>query len=123
MRANWDYGSNGIYFITICTQNREHFFGNIIHGKMQLNKIGALADKYWHEIPQHFLFIKLGEFVVMPKKIFNEFLIFTKNFFLRRTAFLFRHLGFFQGSALLLVMCFLNVGIFFINKTKHQVMC
>ncbi len=23
----WDYGSNGGYFITICTKNREHFFG------------------------------------------------------------------------------------------------
>ncbi|MEZ4890791.1 MAG: hypothetical protein R2779_09675 [Crocinitomicaceae bacterium] len=22
---NWDYGSNGAYFITICTQNGEHF--------------------------------------------------------------------------------------------------
>lgn len=26
----WDYGSNGGYFITICTKNREHFFGEII---------------------------------------------------------------------------------------------
>jgi hypothetical protein len=23
--ANWDYGSNGAYFITICTAHREHF--------------------------------------------------------------------------------------------------
>lgn len=63
---NWDYGSNGMYFITICTQNREHFFGDIIDGKMQLNEIGELAQKYWNEIPQHFPFVKLGEFVVMP---------------------------------------------------------
>ncbi len=63
---NWDYGSNGVYFITICTQNREHFFGEIVDGEMQLNEIGQLAEKYWLEIPQHFLFIELGNFVVMP---------------------------------------------------------
>jgi hypothetical protein len=27
---SWDYGANGAYFITICTQNREHFFGEIV---------------------------------------------------------------------------------------------
>ena len=63
---NWDYGSNGAYFITICTQNREHFFGEIADGKMQLNQMGQLAEKYWLEIPQHFSFIELGNFVVMP---------------------------------------------------------
>lgn len=63
---NWDYGSNGAYFITICTQNREHFFGEIVDGQMQLNQLGQLAEKYWLEIPQHFSFIELGNFVVMP---------------------------------------------------------
>ncbi|MCB0516317.1 MAG: transposase [Chitinophagales bacterium] len=63
---NWDYGSNGAYFITICTQNREHFFGDVVNGQMQLNELGQLAEKYWLEIPQHFSFIELGNFVVMP---------------------------------------------------------
>ncbi len=27
--AGYDYGSSGMYFITICTQNRQHFFGAI----------------------------------------------------------------------------------------------
>lgn len=63
---NWDYGSNGSYFITICTQNREHFFGDIADGIMHLNEIGRLAEKFWLEIPDHFPFIELGNFVVMP---------------------------------------------------------
>lgn len=69
---NWDYGANGAYFITICTQNRAHFFGEIvetpIHGvsTMQLNELGQLAEKFWLEIPNHFPFIELGNFVVMP---------------------------------------------------------
>ncbi len=63
---NWDYSSNGAYFITICTQNREHFFGEIVNNKMQLNELGQLAEKYWLEIPNHFPFIELENFVVMP---------------------------------------------------------
>ena len=71
---NWDYGSNGAYFITICTQNREHFFGDIVvnnssnttEKSMQLNEIGLLAQKYWMEIPKQFPYVELGNFVVMP---------------------------------------------------------
>jgi len=31
---NWDYSSDGLYFITICTKNREHHFGKIVDGEM-----------------------------------------------------------------------------------------
>ena len=27
----YDYGSNGCYFITICTKNRVHYFGKIVN--------------------------------------------------------------------------------------------
>ncbi|MBK7158885.1 MAG: hypothetical protein IPH77_10055 [Ignavibacteria bacterium] len=57
---SWDYGKNGSYFITICTKNREHFFGEIFNEKMHFNEIGKIADKYWKEIPIHFPFIELG---------------------------------------------------------------
>ena len=65
---NWDYGRNASYFITICTKNRAHFFGEVnpITHEMQLTEIGKLADKFWMEIPIHFPFVQLGEFVVMP---------------------------------------------------------
>src|SRR5687768_10491734 len=26
---NWDYGSPGYYFVTVCTKDREHFFGEV----------------------------------------------------------------------------------------------
>ncbi len=67
--AWWDYSADGIYFITICTQNREHYFGEIIKGKMQLSNIGVLADVLWHEIKHHARNIELGAFVVMPNHI------------------------------------------------------
>ena len=66
---NWDYGWNASYFVTICTYNREHYFGKIINSLMQLSEIGYLADKYWCEIPEHFPFVELGKFVIMPNHI------------------------------------------------------
>ena len=65
----YDYSSEGAYFITIVTKNREHFFGEIVDGKMIFNAIGENAQKYWDEIPQHFSFIRLDEMVVMPNHI------------------------------------------------------
>lgn len=65
----WDYGWNGAYFITICTQNREHFFGEIRNGKMELSPLGVIADILWHEIPNHAPYVELGDFVVMPNHI------------------------------------------------------
>ena len=63
---NWDYRNNGAYFITINTGNRKHFFGEIINSKMQLSPIGEYAENFWMEIPKHFPFVELGNFVVMP---------------------------------------------------------
>ena len=65
----WNYGWNGAYFITICTQNREHFFGEIVGGKINLSNTGVIADIFWHEIPTHAPFVKLGDFMVMPNHI------------------------------------------------------
>ncbi len=63
---NWDYGWNAIYFVTICTKNRRHFFGEITNGKMHLSPVGAIADVLWHELTNHFDNIELDAFVVMP---------------------------------------------------------
>lgn len=66
---HWDYRSDGAYFITSCTQNRRHYFGEIENNEMQLNTIGKLAHQYWEEIPQHFPHIELGNFIIMPNHV------------------------------------------------------
>lgn len=77
---NWDYSSNGIYFITICTDNREHFFGEIekIDDENALwhpTPLGTIAASIWYEIPKLYPFIELGEFVVMPNHIHGILII------------------------------------------------
>lgn len=73
----WDYGWNAPYFVTICTANRECFFGNIVDNEMKLSVIGELANQFWTEIPNHFPFVILDAFVVMPNHV-HGILIFDK---------------------------------------------
>ncbi len=71
----WDYGSNAAYFVTLCTKHRAHYFGEIRNGKMYRTEIGEIAHRYWQEIPQHFPFVKLGEFIVMPNHVHGIIII------------------------------------------------
>ncbi len=75
----WDYSLNGAYYITICTKNKEYFFGEIKNEKIVLSEIGRMAEKYWKGIPEHFPFVKLDEFVVMPNNIHGILFIENEN--------------------------------------------
>lgn len=64
----WDYSHAGAYFITICTHNREHYFGEIENGIMKFSEIGKNALTEWEKTAEirADMNVKLGEFVVMP---------------------------------------------------------
>ncbi len=64
----WNYNSEALYFITICTNNKEHFFGEIQNGEMILNDIGVIVQSEWLQTPdiRPDMNISLDEFVVMP---------------------------------------------------------
>lgn len=65
----YDYSQSGAYFITICTHNRVCSFGDIINGKMRLNKYGEITRQCWLAISNHFPHAQLDEFVIMPNHI------------------------------------------------------
>jgi hypothetical protein len=47
----YDYSQAGLYFITICCQDKICRFGKIENGKMILNEWGGIAQQCWLEIP------------------------------------------------------------------------
>jgi putative transposase len=61
-----DYSGNGSYYITICTRRHIPFFGKIKSGKIIHSETGEIARKFWMEIPKHFPFAELDEFIIMP---------------------------------------------------------
>ncbi len=67
--SGYDYSQAGLYFITICCQDRVCLFGEIINDKMILNDAGKIADEYLNDIPNHFSHVEMGEFIVMPNHV------------------------------------------------------
>jgi putative transposase len=65
----YDYSYAGAYFVTICTQNRNHLFGNIAGGEMALNDAGKMIKTIWHEIPSHYVGTDIDECIVMPNHL------------------------------------------------------
>lgn len=63
---NWDYGSPGYYFITICTENRQWYFGYISNKIFIPSKIGQHTIDCWKSMPDFHPFISLDEFTLMP---------------------------------------------------------
>ncbi len=63
---DYDYSQEGLYFITICVQNKICLFGNMAEGKMTLNIVGEMIKKEWLKIPERFPNTALHEYVVMP---------------------------------------------------------
>jgi putative transposase len=66
---NWDYGSAGFYFVTICARNRECFFGDVIDGKVVLSDAGKLVAEEWQKTPTIRQTVELDEWVVMPNHV------------------------------------------------------
>jgi len=67
--VNYDYSLAGAYFITICTQNRQYYFGEIADGKMVLSSAGEMVDVAWQQIPAFYSGVTLGKHIVMPNHI------------------------------------------------------
>ena len=58
-----------MYFVTICTRNRECLFGLLTYDEVRLNDSGHLASVAWKELPSRFPTVSLDSFVVMPNHI------------------------------------------------------
>ena len=65
----WDYSSSAAYFVTLCTLNKEQYFGEIANEKMHWSPLGIAANDCWLAIPQHFPFVELDVFTVMPNHV------------------------------------------------------
>ncbi len=73
---SWDYSSDGAYFVTICTKDRENFFGEIVDGEMMLNEIGLMVEKWWKKIEEKYETVTLDNFIIMPNHIHGIIIIY-----------------------------------------------
>jgi REP element-mobilizing transposase RayT len=62
----YDYSQAGLYFITICCQDRICLFGDVVKGEIVLNEAGKMVETEWLNLPDRFKNIELHESVIMP---------------------------------------------------------
>jgi REP element-mobilizing transposase RayT len=87
----YDYSREGVYFVTICSKDRECIFGHPGVGaplacvltlgidartiEIELTQIGQIIEKKWNDIPNQFKTVDIDEFVIMPNHIHGILII------------------------------------------------
>ncbi|NOY89406.1 MAG: transposase [FCB group bacterium] len=68
---NYDYASQGYYFVTMCVKNRELLFESVL--------VKEMIEKWWLRIPERFLGVLVDEYVIMPNHFHGIIVIMPKN--------------------------------------------
>ena len=69
VRADWIDYNNGDFFVTICTKDKSHYFGNIENSDMKLSVIGQFTLEAIKNITTHNPYCEVLDFVIMPNHI------------------------------------------------------
>lgn len=69
IRAEFHDYSGGNYFVTICTRDKLHYFGEIINGEMHYSVIGEFARQALETLHTHYNYVRVPLFVVMPNHV------------------------------------------------------
>lgn len=83
----YDYNSDGAYFLTVCTQNKEHLLSRIVLKEtvvgtdvpdgpqanreicIELTEYGKIAEKYINQLNDFYDDISVNDYVIMPNHI------------------------------------------------------
>ena len=63
----YDYSQSNVYFVTICTKDRE--------SSININEINLIIRQVWENLPEHYENIILDEFVIMPNHVHGIIII------------------------------------------------
>ncbi len=61
-----DYAGEAVYFVTLCTWEKQNIFGTIKNGIVQLSPFGEIVNSEWLRTPQIRHEILLGAYIIMP---------------------------------------------------------
>jgi putative transposase len=78
-KPNWDYSSDGLYFLTFVTQHRVCNLGKIVNNEIALSKFGQIVEKEWFKSFEIRKELVLHEFVIMPNHLHAIVEIYNKN--------------------------------------------
>ena len=71
----YDYSSNGAYFVTICSKNRAHIFSSVVGAghpagpHTQTTALGYIVEKHIQAIPDVYKNVFVDAYVIMPNHV------------------------------------------------------
>ena len=68
-RADFHDYSGGDYFVTICTRDKRHFFGEIYGEEMKLTPIGVYCRQQIETLSNHYPHVEIPMYVVMSNHV------------------------------------------------------
>ncbi|MEI8272597.1 MAG: transposase [Paludibacter sp.] len=68
-KKGFDYSSEQIYFVTICTNDKTHDFGLVEKDCMILNGNGRIAEEQIHWLEAQYPYLEIHNAVVMPNHV------------------------------------------------------
>lgn len=71
----FDYSSNQLYFVTICTEDRRSILGKVVGDRAFLSPYGRIADRLWQCLLDKFEMVQLDDFVIMPNHLHGIIII------------------------------------------------
>jgi len=68
---DYDYSSNGMYYVTICAQDKAMLFGEVVGAALRGRPDNAdnMIEKWLVEIENKFSGIKIDKYIIMPNHI------------------------------------------------------
>lgn len=74
----YDYTQMGAYFVTICAQNRECLFGDVVDGEMRLNDAEGIVAESWQWLATQHDYVELDAWIIMPNHL-HGIIVITDN--------------------------------------------
>lgn len=67
----YDYSQAGCYFVTVCTHERKHYFGEIVGATLcgRPNNPHTMIEKWLFELENKYSDVKIGPYVIMPNHV------------------------------------------------------
>jgi REP element-mobilizing transposase RayT len=72
---NYDYSKKGLYYVTLCSIDRECLFGEVSDDRIILNLVGKIIDHFWSELGNRYLNISTDEYIIMPNHMHGIIII------------------------------------------------
>lgn len=66
---DYDYTTPGVYFVTICTYQKQCLLGQVSGNQVSLTLAGQVVARCWEALPRHFHNLEIDQFIVMPNHL------------------------------------------------------